>query len=154
LGNSMAVNSDVWLVSNGNAAGTGSNGAVYRISVTRATSYYSYTDHTWSTDLLATGGPTFGAGLGINPDLFVIGDPGTRQVSAIGNDQQLEQVPVQSDGTGSVTIFVTMVHGSAPPTVHEDPTCAAVPGSIFQAPGTTGPCIHVTPNAMIVGGGK
>jgi hypothetical protein len=148
VGTVMAENSDVWLLSNPN---TGNNGVVYRLSVNRSGTYYNYADDTWSTTKLATGGQRFGTGLGITPDFFVIGDPDMQQVSAIGNDQQLVQNQYQSDGTHSVSVRIVIVNGSAAPTIHEDSTCSAVPGSIFQAPGTTAPCVHVTLNSMIVG---
>jgi hypothetical protein len=151
VGATMAENSDVWLLSN---AGTGESGVIYRLTVNRSGTFYDYADDTWSATLLAMGGQRLGSGLGITPDFFVVGDPDMRQVSAIGNDQQLVQNAYQSDGTHAVTIVVTVVQGSAPPTIHEDPTCGAVPGSIFQAPGTTGPCVHVTPSSMIVGGAE
>jgi hypothetical protein len=134
VGTTIANNTDTWLLSNTNAAGTGiAVGAVYRLKVNRSGTFYNYTDDTWSVERLATGGDRFGAALAMTPDFFVIGDPSMPQVSAIGNDQQLVRNMYMSAPSGIVTVQLTVVQGSPPPTITEDPTCSAVPGAVFQA---------------------
>jgi hypothetical protein len=151
LGKTMATNGDTWLVSNTDGSG-GSTATVYRIKLDRHGTFYDYTDDSWSPELLGTGSGTFGAGLALSTSVFVIGDPGLGQVTAYGNDQQLVRNTYASQPTQAVTVTFTTVAGSPPPVVQEDASCANVAGNLFAGqPGSLGPCIHVEPNAPLVG---
>jgi hypothetical protein len=153
VGTTVTNNTDTWLLSNTNAAGStgASSGAVYRVKVNRANTFYDYSDDGWSAERLATGGNKLGAGLAMTPDFVTIGDPSIPQVFALANDQTLYRAMYSSQPTGAASVSMTVVYNSPAPTITEDPTCAAVPGSIFQGVGSGAPCIHVTPNAAMVG---
>jgi hypothetical protein len=154
LGKTMATNGDTWIVSDTDGSG-GGGATVYRIKLDRRGTYYDYTDDRWSPELVGTGASTFGAGLAVSTSVFVIGDPGLGQVTAYGNDQQLVRNTYASQPTQAVTVTFTTVAGAPPPVVQEDPSCANVAGSLFAGqPGTLGPCIHVTPNAPLVGSAR
>ena len=150
VGTTIAANTDSWLLSNTNATGTASSsGVVYRIKLNRSGTWANFADDTWSQEQLAIGGSQFGAALALTPSFAIIGDPSVGQVYLLPNDQVVSRKTFSSDGTGAVTVTLTTVDGSASPTIHEDPTCADVPGSLFSV--TNSPCVRVSPNAPLIG---
>jgi hypothetical protein len=152
LGRTMATNTDVWLVSNTDPSATNGTGSVFRVRLNRNGTFYNYADDSWTFDAIGVGSATFGSGLAVGTSFMVVGDPSTNQATAFGNDQQIARTTYASSPTGAVTITITTIAGSPPPTIQEDPACANVAGNLLAgSPTSLAPCIHVTLNAPLIG---
>jgi hypothetical protein len=151
MGRTMATNTDTWLTSNTDGTSPAGAATVYRITLDRHGTFYDYSDDTWSQELIASGTSTFGTGLALSTSFYVIGDPGLAQATAYGNDLQLMRNMYSSQPTGVATVTFTTVVGSPPPIIQEYSDCSNMPSTVFQPPSKLGPCIHVTPNAPLIG---
>ena len=150
VGKTMVTLADTWLLSNTDLFDTSNRpGSVYTVKLNRNGTYSKFSDDSWQVTPLASGNAKFGSGLAINPSFYLIGDPGNNRAQAVGNDQILTRDKYPSDGTHSASISITMVDGSPAPTVHEDPTCAGIPGNVFRL--KTSPCLSVTLSAPMIG---
>jgi hypothetical protein len=152
LGKTATNNTDSWLLSNTDASGNGGTGTVFRVDLNRNGTFSNFNDDTWITTMVGTGSPTFGAGLAMGPDFFVVGDPGVPQAFALGSNQTLV-VAMLTSMPSQITVMFTEVAGSPKGVVTEDPSCSHFAQNLFSSEpgGTLGPCVEVTPNATLIG---
>jgi hypothetical protein len=151
----MATNPDSWLISNGTGAPGGLMSTVYRITLNRNGTFYDYTDDVWTEDQVATGSSTFGTGLALGTSFFVVGDPSQTQALAYGNDQQLTDVTYASQPTNAALVTIRTTAGAPAPEIDEDPGCVNIPANLFVGlPNSPSSCVHVVPNAPLLGSAK
>jgi hypothetical protein len=146
LGKTMSNNTGTWIFSNTDGSANSGSGTVYQVILDTTTGV-------WGTpSLVGSGSPTFGAGLSVGTDFFVLGDPSMPQVLALNSGATLTTEPHHSTPTGVVTVTFTEVTGSPLPVIQEDPTCSSIAQNLFDGqPDTLGPCVEVTPNATLIG---